>query len=101
MFVALVIYTSYHGVENKLFAPERKVTVNVGGEDHAVYRVTAFPTLEEAQTSLNEAIAKPFTPSIQENGYRALILNVETSQVVFDTTVAAIPQTESAAVQAN
>jgi len=100
MFVALVIYNSRNGVENKLFSPERLVTVEVFGEKHSAYRVTAFPTLEEAQTSLNEAIAEPFTPSILTNGYRRVIIDLASNTVVENTTVAAVPA-ESAAVQAN
>jgi hypothetical protein len=100
MFVALVIYNSHNGVENKLFSPEREVTVNILGGSFKTYRVTAFPTLEEAQTALNEAIAEPFTKSIQTNGYRALIVNAETGETVSNTVVPAVA-TESAAVQAN
>ena len=103
MFVAFVLYTSASGFENKIYVPKREVTVpgHEGDEDYTTSRHTAFPTLEEAQTSLNEAIAEPFTPSILTNGYRALIVNAETGETVSNVTVDAVPQTESAAVQAN
>jgi hypothetical protein len=99
MFVALVLYTSANGFENKIWAPARVVQTTEDG--YKIRRFAAFPTLEEAQAALNEAIAEPFTSSIQTNGYRALIVNAETGETVSNITVAAVPQTESGSVQAN
>ena len=101
MFVALVLYTSANGFENKLYAPARVVQTTEDG--YKIRRFTAFPTLEEAQAALSEDTNSetPFTPSILENGYRRVIVDVTSGTVVENTVVAAVPQTESAAVQAN
>jgi len=106
MFVALVLYTSANGFENKIWAPARSTTKVIDGVSYPVRRVTAFPTLEEAQAALSEDTnpENPFTSSILKNGYRALIIDLTPeaeNPVVSDVTVAAIPQTESASVQAN
>ena len=103
MFVALVLYTSANGFENKIYAPTRLETKVIDGESYTRRRQTAFPTLEEAQAALTEQTnpENPFTSSILDNGYRAVIVDLTTNTVVSNTTVAAVPQTESAAVQAN
>jgi hypothetical protein len=89
MFVALVVYKSYSGLDGKLFIPKTN------------YRRLAFATQEEAQAALTEETnpENPFTSTILTNGYRALVLDLTTNTVVSDNSVAAVPQTESASVQ--
>lgn len=100
MFVALVIYTSTNGFQNKIHVPHRELEFTLeSGEKIPVLRQTAFPTLEAAQTALDVETNPEtgFTDSIIENGYRAVILDLTTGTVVRDTVVAGTQ--EAAAVQ--
>src|SRR5271166_4005659 len=76
MFVAFVLYTSANGYENKLYSP---------GNPEQGNRAAAFPTLEAAQAALTaETTVDPFTDSIQKNGYRSIVLDLGSGQVVSD-----------------
>jgi hypothetical protein len=97
MFVAFVLYTSANGFANKLYVPKREIEVKEGEDSFSVRRTTAFDTLEAAQAVLTDRTnpVQPFTTTILKNGYRAVVVDLTTGTVVYDNTVAAVPEEQS------